>query len=90
MRRLNRIRVVHARSAVTEIVEVLVGERGRLYGVEGDGWRGNEPTQANARGERLDRGETAVVDEVDAHGVRACEAVGSGAVEVGGWLRESG
>ena len=30
------------------------------------------------------------MNEVDAHGVRAGEAVGSGAVEVGGWLRESG
>ena len=29
------------------------------------------------------------MDEVDAHGVGAGEAVGSGAVEVGGWLRES-
>ena len=49
-----------------------------------------EPTETNARGGRLDRGATASVNEVDAHGVRAGEAVGSGAVEVGGWLRESG
>ena len=30
------------------------------------------------------------MDEVDSHGVRAGEAVGSGAVEVGGWLWEAG
>ena len=52
--------------------------------------KGDDPTQANARGGRLDRGEAEGVNEVDAHGVRAGEAVGSCAVEVGSWLRESG
>ena len=52
---LNRIRVVHARSVVTEIAEVLVSERKRWYGVEGAGRRGDKPTQANARGGGLDR-----------------------------------
>ena len=51
--------------------------------------KGDDPTQANARGGRLDRGEAEGVNEVDAHGVRAGEAVGSCAVEVGSWLRES-
>ena len=90
VKQLNRIQVVHARSVATEIAEVLVSERGRWYGVEGDGWRGDEPTQVNAKGGRVDQVETAGVDEVDARGVWAGEAVGSGAVEVGGWLRESG
>ena len=52
--------------------------------------KGDDPTQANARGGRLDRGEAEGVNEVDAHGVRAGEAVGSCAVEVGSWLWESG
>ena len=30
------------------------------------------------------------MDKVNTHGVRTGEVVGSGAVEVGGWLRESG
>ena len=54
--------------------------RGRWY----------EPTQANARGERFDCSETAGLLEVDAAGVGAGEAVGSGAVEVGSRLREAG
>lgn len=50
-------------------------------GVEGGGRRGNEPTQTYARGGRLNRNKTAGLDEVDADGVRAGEAVGSGVVE---------
>ena len=51
--------------------------------------KGDDPTQANARGGRFDRGETAGVDNVDAYRVRTGEAAESGAVEVGSWLRES-
>ena len=58
-------------------------------GVETAGGRWDEPTQANVRGRRLDGGETAGLDEVDADGVRIDEAVGSCAVEVGSRLREA-
>ena len=72
------------------VAEIVVGAGGRGDWVETarGGW--DEPTQANARGERLDCGETAGLDEVDADGVGAGEAVGSGAVEVGSRLREAG
>ena len=83
-------RVVHARSVAAEAAEVLVGERERWYGVEGAGRRRDEPTQANARGRKLDRSDTTGMDEVDANGVRAGKAVGSGAVEISGWLWEPG
>ena len=72
-----------------EFAEIVVGagERGDGVGVAGGGW--DEPTQANARGERLDCSETAGLDEEDADGVRVGEAVGSGAVEVGSRLQKT-
>ena len=61
-----------------ELAEIVVGGR----------W--DEPTQANARSERLDCSETVGLDEVDVDGVRVVEMVGSGAVDVGSRLRKTG
>ena len=72
---------------VSEIV-VYAGEQGGGVGAAGGRW--DEPTQANARGERLDCSETVGLGEVDADRVGGDAAVGSGAVEVGGRLREAG
>ena len=72
------------------VAEIVVGAGQRGAGVETAGGRWDEPTQANARGERLDDGKTAGLDEVDADGVGAGEAVGSCAVKVGSRLREAG
>ena len=71
------------------VAEIVVGAGERGDGIETAGGRWDEPTQANGRGERLDCGETAGLDEVDADGVGADEAVGSSAVEVGSRLREA-
>ena len=73
------------------VVAEIVGGRGeRGKGVKPAGGRWDEPTQANARGERFDGGETAGLDDVDAGCVGAGEAVAFCAVEVGSRLRESG
>ena len=54
-----------------------------------DGKRGSwyEPTQADAQYGGFVRREAAETDEVDAHDVGAGQAVGSSAVDVGGWRR---
>ena len=46
------------------VAEIVVGEGERGNGVEAAGGRWDKPIQANARGERLDYGETADLDEV--------------------------
>ena len=70
-----------------EFPEIVVGAGEWEDGVKAAGGRWDEPTQANARGERLDCSETAGLNEVDAAGVGAGEVFGSGAVEVGNRLR---
>ena len=72
------------------VAEIVVGAGERGEEVETAGGRWDERTQHNARGERLDGGETAGMDEVDADGVGAGEVIGSCAVEVGSRLREAG
>lgn len=69
---------------------LVTGARDRGNGVEGGGKRGNEPTQADARDGSLDLSKDAGLEKADADSVGAGEAVGSGVVEVDGWLGETG
>lgn len=89
---LNRVRVVHTRSVAAEIAEVVVDAGKRGNGVEMVGRRATSPPKPiYIRGRRLNRSKTAgILDDIDADGVGTGEAVGSGAVEVGGWLWETG
>lgn len=51
---------------------------------------GTSPSKPNARRRQLAGGKITGSNEVNAHGVGACEWVGSSAVEVGDWLRKMG
>ena len=56
-------------------------------------WKGGtwyDPTQTDARHGGFARHEAAGTDDIDDHGVRACQAVGSNAVGVGDWLGKAG
>ena len=66
------------------VTEIVVGAGGRGDGLEADGGRWDEPTQANDRGKRLDCSETAGLNKVDADSVGVGKAFGSGTVEVNG------
>ena len=78
------------RSVAAVVTEIVVGAGERGDGVETAEGRWGEPTQANTQGKRLDGGGAAGLDEVDADGVEASEAVGTRAVEVSSRLRETG
>ena len=51
---------------------------------------GTSPPKPTPGVEVLDGGVSARVDEIDSDGVGAGKAVGSGAVEISGWLWEPG
>ena len=81
---------IHAGSQAAEVAKVVVGEGDWSDDRDGEGGRGHEPTQADARHGGFARREATGTDEVDAHGVGAGKAVGSSAVGFGGWLGEAG
>ena len=84
--KLGNNRGVHTQCTAAVVAETFVYARQGGDGDRTTGCRRNEPTQAVARGKRLDCSEATCLDDVDAEAIGAVEAVGSGAVEVGSRL----